>query len=77
MTDIAVIRKNTREELRISLDTFQGHDLVNLRVWFEDNDGIMRPSKKGLAFKLALLPEVAAALQSAQALLPANDGSGG
>lgn len=42
MTDttiIATLRKNAREDLRVSLDKFNGHDLLSLRVWFGTDDG--------------------------------------
>ena len=64
---IASIRKNAREELRIGLSEFNGHQLANLRIWFTAEDGTMRPGNKGLAFKVAMLPEVIEALQSAEA----------
>ena len=56
------IRKNAREEIRITLDDFKGHQLVNLRVWFDAGNGEFRPGKQGLAFRLDLLPEVLKAL---------------
>ena len=67
MTDrlIATIKKNTREEIRVSRGEFNGHDLVNLRVWFETEDGSKRPGKSGIAFRISLLPEVSAALSQA------------
>ena len=64
---IASIEKNAREEIRVSLSEFNGHDLANLRVWFQTDDGDMRPGKAGIAFRLAKLPEVIKALQSAEA----------
>lgn len=64
--DLAIIPKNSREELRLTVDDFKGVQLVNLRVWFKAEDGEMRPSRKGVAFKRALLPDVMAALQAAQ-----------
>jgi Transcriptional Coactivator p15 (PC4) len=73
MTDrlIAIIKKNSREEIRVSRGEFNGHDLVNLRVWFEAEDGSKRPGKSGIAFRITLLPEVAAALS--QASTPAKE----
>lgn len=56
------IRKNAREEIRITLDDFKGRQLVNLRVWFDAGDGEYRPGKQGVAFRLDLLPEVLEAL---------------
>jgi hypothetical protein len=64
---IAIIRKNAREELRVSVDEFRGHQLINLRVWFEGEDGQMRPGKQGLALRLELLPDLRAALEKAVA----------
>ena len=62
MTDqpIAIIQKNTQEEIRIGLDEFKGHPLVSIRVWVTDRD---LPTKKGIAFNPDLLPDVIAALQ--------------
>jgi len=60
------IRKNAREEIRITLDDFKGHQLVNLRVWFDAGNGDYRPGKQGVAFRLDLLPEVLKALGALQ-----------
>lgn len=60
---IATIQKNTREEIRIGLGEFKGHPLVSIRVWVTAED---LPTKKGLAFNPALLPDVIAALEAAQ-----------
>ncbi len=64
---LATIRKNSSEELRVSLDEFRGHQLVALRVWFQSSDGEMRPGKQGLALKVDLLPELRAAILEAEA----------
>lgn len=66
-TLIASIPKNAREEIRVSLSEFNGHDLANLRVWFDAGDGEQRPGNKGLAFKLDKLPAVIEALQQLEA----------
>lgn len=66
-TLIATIDKNAREEIRISLSEFNGHDLANIRVWFRTDDGDMRPGNKGLAFKLEKLPAVIQALNDLEA----------
>lgn len=68
MTDdtlIATIRKNSREEIRVSLGEYQGHSVAHVRVWFKAADGSMRPSRSGLAFRVDLLPEIARALSEA------------
>lgn len=62
---MAVIPKNSREEYRIERQDFKGTDLVQIRVWFDPGDGDMRPSKKGVAFRAELVPDIVAALGSA------------
>jgi Transcriptional Coactivator p15 (PC4) len=65
---IAIIPKNQREEIRIELSEFKGYDLINLRVWAQprNGDGERIPTKAGIACKVALLPELIRALQSAE-----------
>lgn len=65
MTDIAKISKNSREELRVTLDEFRGHHLLNARDWFDAGEE-MRPGKQGIAVKVELLPALIEALQKAE-----------
>lgn len=66
---IVTIRKNSAEEIRVSLTEFKGHHLVNLRVYaepYEDKGQGRVPTKRGLACSLALLPQLIDALQMAE-----------
>jgi hypothetical protein len=65
---ISVIRKNAAEEIRVELAEFNGHQLVNFRVWADPrNGGAERiPTKAGIACNVRLLPELIAALQEAE-----------
>ncbi len=67
MALITQIPKNSREEYRVSRDDFQGHDLINIRVFFVSKDGEMLPGKQGVAFKAELLPDFIDALSKAEA----------
>lgn len=60
--------KNRREHLRIALDTYQGHDLIDIRVTAQLNEGrgAWMPTKKGVSCNVSILPELIAALQSAE-----------
>jgi hypothetical protein len=69
MSALASFRKNTREEVRVSLDEFNGYDLVNIRVWYQTEDGEVRPGKQGLAIRLEQLPELQAALATVEQAL--------
>lgn len=63
MTHLATIRKNQREEVRVSVDEFKGRKLLNVRVWFEAEAGEYRPGKQGIALRLDLVPELVAAIR--------------
>ncbi len=62
---VAEIRKNNREVIRVALKEYEGRDICSVRVWYEAEDGTMRPGKDGLAFKVELLPEIAEAVSAA------------
>ncbi len=61
------IRKNADEILRVRATEFEGHRLVDIRVWYETDQGgesVLKPTKKGITFKRGLLEEVIPALQA-------------
>jgi hypothetical protein len=65
---IATIQKNAREEIRIELSEFKGHNLLNMRVWSDKDGGNARiPTKAGIACKVTLLPALISALQKTEA----------
>jgi hypothetical protein len=66
---LATIRKNAAEEIRIELTQFNGHQLINVRVWTDPRDGGAEriPTRAGIACRVALLPEIIEALQQAEA----------
>ena len=46
------------KEIHVSVETFQGHRILDLRNWFRGDDGQMRFGKQGLALKVELLPDL-------------------
>lgn len=55
--------KNTTEEVRASLTEYKGHRLVDLRIYYEPEDGgERRPTKKGITIDVGLFPELKKAL---------------
>jgi Transcriptional Coactivator p15 (PC4) len=63
---IAAIRRNGREEIRVTLGEWNGAPVFGIRAWFKADDGTMRPSKDGLTLGAALLPDLARALADAE-----------
>jgi hypothetical protein len=57
-------RKNAIEVVQARLSFFHGHQLVDIRAYYEAEDGSFRPTKKGLAVGLDLLPELRAAVEA-------------
>ena len=64
---IGDIGKNAGEVVRVSLSEFDGHDLVDVRVFFKTQTSPeLKPTKKGVALRPALLPELIALLKDAE-----------
>jgi hypothetical protein len=59
---VFAFQKNSREEVRVCLTNWQGHALVDLRVFARQSDGEWVPTRKGLTLSRSLLPELAAAV---------------
>ena len=49
------IRKNKSEVIRIQLKEYKEHKLIDLRVWYEDEEGEYKPTKKGISFNFLRL----------------------
>jgi hypothetical protein len=49
----------------VSLRHYEGHNLVDVREYFTDQAGCMKPSTRGLAMVVLRLPELAAAITKA------------
>jgi hypothetical protein len=69
---LAEIQRNQREVIRVTRRLFAGHQIVDLRNWYRAGDGELRPTSKGIAFRLDLLPEVLEALTIANRPAPAE-----
>ena len=70
---IATIADITRRgtELRFILTSFNGGpEKIDMRIWYEDEDGEMRPSKQGFRVKADKFPLFADAVEEAASELP-------
>jgi len=66
---VARIAKNPTEEVRISLTSYRGHDLVDIRVFFQDEQGEWRPTKRGVSLSVDSFTELREAVAQAEAML--------
>jgi hypothetical protein len=67
--EIAQFWKNRRriESVHVSLSEYEGHCLIDVRVYCTGTDGIDRPTPKGVAMSIRKLPELARTLVKAEA----------
>jgi hypothetical protein len=64
--EIAKFWKNRRHDaIVVSLSTFEGRNLVDVRQHFMTKEGKLAPTQKGLALVVLRLPELAAAIAKA------------
>lgn len=61
-----------RDVLRVSASEFKGRTYVDIRVWYFDRDGELRPGQKGVSLRPDAIPAVIEALQAAQDALEAT-----
>ncbi len=66
-TTVAVIRKNALDEIRVSWSEYKGHRYLDIRVFTEmEGKPVDKvPTKKGVALRPDLVPELIKALESA------------
>jgi hypothetical protein len=58
-------RNRRGEAIRVCLQTYEGRNIVDLRVWYTSPEGRLKPSAKGLAAEAKHLPKLASALTKA------------
>ena len=66
---VAQFEKNATEVLRISLTEFRGHQLIDARIYYSDDEGQYRPTKKGVSLAVGLYPELKKAVLALEKIL--------
>jgi hypothetical protein len=59
-------RRNSSEVVRVVLARFKGRMFVDLRCYFEDDEGTFRPTKKGVAISPDLWDEFRTAIEATE-----------
>jgi hypothetical protein len=55
---IGEIERNPTERLRISTESFKGRDYIDLRIYYEADEGEWKPTKKGVTIAPDKVDEV-------------------
>lgn len=70
---IAQFEKNATEVVRVSLTEYHGRKLVDVRVYYSDDAGAYRPTRKGISLSVDVYPELKRALRALEKVLLARD----
>lgn len=68
-TTIAIVEKNSAEDVRIALSDYAGHDLIDIRVFADFKAGTVDsrgPTKRGVALSVHRLGDLIAGLTQAR-----------
>ncbi len=66
---ISEFPKNKTEDFRLSLTEYQGHKLLDLRIYFKDKEGESKPTKKGVTVNVKLFSQLKQAIMDAENIL--------
>ena len=71
---IATFEKNAREEIKVQLTEYKGHQLLDIRIFFLPADGgESRPTRRGITMSTNLIPHLKKAIGEAQSALTGKD----
>ncbi|MBE7412474.1 MAG: transcriptional coactivator p15/PC4 family protein [Leptospiraceae bacterium] len=65
MAELGVIRdidKGKGEIIRVEISEYKGKSYLNLRVWYTDKEGELKPTQKGIAIPPELYEDVKTAI---------------
>jgi hypothetical protein len=60
------IEKNATNKIRVSVTEFKGNNYIDLRVYYEDEAGEYKPTKKGVTFRPDQISQVIDGLLQAE-----------
>ena len=63
---VGTFPKNNREDVRVSLSKFKGHNLLGVRVWYKSEKDDPKPSKSGITIRVEMLPDLLELMQQAK-----------
>jgi hypothetical protein len=66
---IAQFEKNATEVIRISLTEYRGRKLIDARVYYSDDEGQFRPTKKGISLAVERYTDFKRAILTLEKLL--------
>lgn len=62
---IGAVQKNSQEEIRVTIQNYQGTDIIDLRTYWQNKEGNWIPTKKGISLTFYVIEDVIKLLQKA------------
>ena len=60
---VAQWKKNQYEVVRVQLDTYRGRRVIDIRAWYRNDEGKLRPAPRGITLDIKHFPELAKAVK--------------
>ena len=60
---VSQFEKNSREVVQASVKTWNDHELFDIRVYYRDDTGQLKPTQKGLCLSVEKLPDLKQAVE--------------
>ena len=76
-SDKVVFKKNNRDYIVFSEQSYQGREYIDIRSYYTDSNGAMKPTKKGITFNPSKLREFIACLSRLEQNLSLDEEEGG
>jgi hypothetical protein len=70
---IAQFEKNATEVVRVSLSEYRGHKLFDVRVYYSDDEGQYKPTRKGVSLSVNLYTDFKRAMVALEKVLLDNN----
>lgn len=62
---IGEVEKNSQEVIRVTIQDYQGTELIDLRTYWQNKEGSYIPTKKGISLTYYVIEDVIKLLQKA------------
>ena len=69
---VSSFKRNPTEEVRATLKEFRGRRYLDLRIYYQDDQGEWKPTRKGVSLSTDFMPELKEAVLSLETALNAE-----
>ena len=66
---VSSFKRNPTEEVRATLKEFRGRRYLDLRIYYQDDAGEWKPTRKGVSLSTDFMPELKTAVAALEAAL--------